>query len=93
MLIASRLSWLDNRYDDLSSLLSNGCVKRGILLVGDTPTLSHSPLDKETRPLFGDAGTATALEFDETVNPMSFIMVLVVKIIKVFLQKVVVIET
>lgn len=56
----------------LSSLLSNGCVKRGILLVGDTPTLSHSPLDKETRPLFGDAGTATALEFDETVNPIEF---------------------
>ena len=56
----------------LSSLLSNGCIKRGILLVGDTPTLSHSPLDKETRPLFGDAGTATALEFDETANPIEF---------------------
>ena len=56
----------------MSSLLSNGSVKRGIMLVGDTPSLSHSPLNKETRPLFGDAGTATALEFDTSAAPIEF---------------------
>lgn len=54
----------------LSSMLSTGYVKRGLLLVGDTPTRSHSPLDKETRPLFGDAGTVTALEFDPEAKPI-----------------------
>ena len=56
----------------LSSMLSNGNMKRGILLCGDIPTLQNSPLDKETRPLFGDAGTATALEFDENATPLEF---------------------
>ncbi len=56
----------------LSSMLSNGNMKRGILLCGDIPTLQNSPLDKETRPLFGDAGTATALEFDENAAPLEF---------------------
>ena len=56
----------------MTSLLSHGGMKRGILLVGDTTTLSHSPLDKETRPLFGDAGTATALEFDPEAKPIEF---------------------
>lgn len=47
-------------------------MKRGVLLCGDTPTLQNSPQDKETRPLFGDAGTATALEYDENAVPMEF---------------------
>lgn len=49
----------------LSSLLSNGGYKKGLLLVGDTVTVTKSPKDKTTYPLFGDAGTATAIEFDE----------------------------
>lgn len=56
----------------LASLMSNGCIKRGVLLCGDTPTLQNSPKDKETRPLFGDAGTATALEFDTSAAPLEF---------------------
>ncbi len=56
----------------LASLLSTGNMKRGILLCGDTPTLQNSPKDKETRPLFGDAGTATALEFDPKAPAMEF---------------------
>ncbi len=52
----------------IASLLSTGSLKRGILLCGDTPTLLNSSRDKETRPLFGDAGSATAMEFD-TVAP------------------------
>lgn len=56
----------------ISSLMTNGCFKRGVLLCGDSPTLQNSPKDKETRPLFGDAGTATALEFDVNASPMYF---------------------
>jgi 3-oxoacyl-[acyl-carrier-protein] synthase-3 len=52
----------------LSSLLSNGICKKGLLLVGDTVTVTKSPKDKTTYPLFGDAGTATALEFQKGAN-------------------------
>lgn len=56
----------------IASLLSNGDLKRGILLCGDTPTLLNSSKDKETRPLFGDAGSATAIEFDTKAQPLEF---------------------
>lgn len=56
----------------IASLMTNGCFKRGVLLCGDCPTLQNSPKDKETRPLFGDAGTATALEYDEKAEPLEF---------------------
>ncbi len=56
----------------ISLLLAGGFMKRGLLLVGDTSTTLNSPKDKETRPLFGDAGTATALEFSEGAAPMHF---------------------
>jgi len=49
----------------IASLMANGNFKKGLLLVGDTVTLTKSPLDKSTYPLFGDAGTATAIEFEE----------------------------
>lgn len=49
----------------LSSLVAGGCFKRGLLLAGDTISGLVSPTDKSTRPLFGDAGTAAALEFSE----------------------------
>lgn len=48
-----------------ASLLSNGGCRKGLLLAGDTVTMTKSPKDKTTYPLFGDAGTATALEFSE----------------------------
>lgn len=56
----------------LSSLMMTGNVKRALLLNGDTSTLLNSPLDKEARPLFGDAGAATALEFDQNATAMKF---------------------
>ena len=56
----------------LSSMVSLGNVKRAILLCGDSSTLMNSPYDKETRPLFGDAGSATALEFDVTAPDIVF---------------------
>jgi 3-oxoacyl-[acyl-carrier-protein] synthase-3 len=49
----------------ISQFLQNGNFKKGILLVGDTLSKQCSKLDKSTYPLFGDAGCATALEFNE----------------------------
>ena len=47
----------------ISAMLSSGTLKRGLLLVGDTILKACSREDKSTFPLFGDAGTATAIEF------------------------------
>ncbi|MDL2241526.1 ketoacyl-ACP synthase III [Bacteroidales bacterium OttesenSCG-928-L03] len=49
----------------LSSLLSLGQMKKGLLLAGDTISKLCSPMDKSTYPLFGDAGTCTAVEFNK----------------------------
>ena len=38
-------------------------LKKALVLAGDTITKLCSPNDKSTFPLFGDAGTATALEY------------------------------
>jgi 3-oxoacyl-[acyl-carrier-protein] synthase-3 len=48
----------------ISNLLSKGALKRGLLLVGDTISKTCSRMDKSTYPLFGDAGTVTAVEFN-----------------------------
>lgn len=41
-------------------------------MVGDVSTATCSYEDKSTYPLFGDAGTVTALEFSDTAKPMTF---------------------
>jgi 3-oxoacyl-[acyl-carrier-protein] synthase-3 len=56
----------------ITSLVSGGTMKKGLLLVGDTTTVTKSPKDKSTYPLFGDAGTATAIEFNKTAEKMMF---------------------
>lgn len=56
----------------ISSLISGGIMKKGLLLAGDTATMTKSPRDKSTYPLFGDAGTATAVEFDQNAGPIMF---------------------
>jgi 3-oxoacyl-[acyl-carrier-protein] synthase-3 len=56
----------------ISSLLSHGFMKKGLLLVGDTLLKTCSLNDKSTFPLFGDAGSATALEFNEEAKPIHF---------------------
>lgn len=56
----------------ISSLISGGMLKKGLLLVGDTTSVTKSPKDKSTYPLFGDAGTATAVDFDEKAQDMMF---------------------
>ena len=57
---------------NMCNLVSTGVFRRGLLLVGDTISKICSPDDKSTLPLFGDAGTATALEFDELSNGIKF---------------------
>lgn len=56
----------------LASLMQNGMIKRGLLMAGDTPSKNCSVNDKSTYPLFGDAGTVTALEYDEKASEMHF---------------------
>lgn len=56
----------------ISNLISNGTFKKGLLLVGDTISKVCSEKDKSTSPLFGDAGTATALEFKEGSESLKF---------------------
>lgn len=56
----------------ISSLLSSGSMKKGLLLVGDTTTVTKSARDKSTYPLFGDAGTATALVFEQGAEGIRF---------------------
>ncbi len=55
-----------------ASLVSHGTLKRALLLVGDNITSVQGGLDRESRPLFGDAGTATALEFEVNAHPILF---------------------
>ena len=50
------------------NLLTTGNVKRALLLVGDTALRMGSMKDKSRVPLFGDGGTALALEYDETAH-------------------------
>lgn len=56
----------------ISNLLSSGVFKRGLLLAGDKSTISTNKRDKSTYPLFGDAGSATALEYEDHTNPLFF---------------------
>jgi 3-oxoacyl-[acyl-carrier-protein] synthase-3 len=56
----------------LASILASGFVKKGLLLVGDTISKTVSKTDRSTAPLFGDAGTATAFEYDTKASLMSF---------------------
>ena len=58
---------------NIGSLLSHGDMKRGLLINAETNSLNRSKRDKTVNPLFGDAGTVTALEFDPDWNhPMEF---------------------
>ncbi len=47
----------------MASILSATKLKKGLLLVGDTLSRQASPKDKSAYPLFGDAATASAVEF------------------------------
>ncbi|MDO5343245.1 MAG: ketoacyl-ACP synthase III [Bacteroidia bacterium] len=53
-----------------ASLVSSGCIKKVLLMAGDAKFRAKHPLD----PLFGFAGTVTALEYDESATPVRFHM-------------------
>ncbi len=52
----------------VAGLLSSSGIKKGLLLCGDTPSKSCPPSDKSTYPLFGDAGTVTAIQYEPGVE-------------------------
>ena len=52
----------------VASLLSSGNIRKALLLVGDAKKRAQGPRD----PLFGHAGTATAVEFYEGVESLKF---------------------
>ena len=47
----------------VGSLVSNGSIKKALLLVGNTQNKNVNYQDKSTWPLFSDAGSATAIEY------------------------------
>ena len=56
----------------IGSLISQTGMKKTLLLAGDLSNVTSSYRDKSTYPLFGDAGTVSALEYDEKAAPMVF---------------------
>ncbi len=58
----------------IANLLASGNLKKGLLLVGDTSSKLCAPSDKSTYPLFGDAGTATFIEYDTSAEDITSIL-------------------
>ena len=57
-----------------TALMNSGTLKRGLLIAAETNTQSHNLNDRKSRPLFGDAATVTALEFDaDYPHPMNYV--------------------
>ena len=54
------------------NMLTTGNIHRALLLVGDTALRMGSKQDKSRIPLFGDCGTAIALEYDATAQDIVF---------------------
>lgn len=56
----------------IGSLMSSGYLKKGLLIAAETNTKNRNPLDRTVRPLFGDAATVTAVEYNPEAIPMNF---------------------
>jgi len=56
----------------ISSIMSTAGLSKALLMAGDVSSATCSREDKSTYPLFGDAGTVTALEFDTAAKPITF---------------------
>ncbi len=56
----------------IGSMMATGAIKKGLLLSGDISTLNTSYKDKSAFPLFGDAGTATAIEINTNSPSMKY---------------------
>ena len=57
-----------------SKLIDGIAVRRVLLLAGDTSSKLINPADRATAMLFGDAGSATALEFNRDAPTSHFIL-------------------
>lgn len=57
-----------------TSLLESGAAQRVLLLTGDTYTKLIHPLDRGTRTIFGDAGTATLIAKSANARLHSFVL-------------------
>lgn len=55
-------------------LLGGSDARRALVLSGDASSRYLVPDDRSTRPLFGDAGAATALECDPTAEPIPVVV-------------------
>ncbi|MBB5685738.1 3-oxoacyl-[acyl-carrier-protein] synthase III C-terminal domain-containing protein [Sphingobium boeckii] len=56
------------------SIVQTGAARRVLLAVGDTSSRVVDPTDRATAMLFGDAGTVTAIEYDENAAPAHFVL-------------------
>ena len=56
----------------IAGLMSSAHIKKGLLMMGDISSATCAYEDKSTYPLFGDAGTVTAIEFDADAPPIHF---------------------
>ncbi|MEH6714995.1 ketoacyl-ACP synthase III [Parasphingorhabdus flavimaris] len=57
-----------------ASLISSGAVRSVLLLAGDTISKTTDNEDRSTRPIFGDAGTATIIATSDAESVWSFAM-------------------
>lgn len=48
----------------IASLMSHGSFKKGLLVAAETNSTNRNSKDRSVRPLFGDAATVTAMEYD-----------------------------
>ena len=48
----------------IASLMSHGSFKKGLLVAAETNSTNRSSKDRTVKPLFGDAATVTAMEYD-----------------------------
>lgn len=55
-----------------AAMLLNGGCKKVLLLVGDTFSKFSDMFRNHTAPVFGDAGSATIIEYDEKAEPAYF---------------------
>jgi 3-oxoacyl-[acyl-carrier-protein] synthase-3 len=56
----------------IAGYVQSGAIKKALLLTGDTSSMTCSINDKSSYPLFGDAGTALALEYYEGDEGIKF---------------------
>ena len=58
----------------ITSMMQTGMFKSGILIAAETNTKNRNVKDRSVRPLFGDAATVTAIEYDAMCGkPMNFV--------------------